>query len=522
MISEELRRARDYEAKESQNVTAEERPVFHLSPLIGWLNDPNGFSFYGGRYHMFYQYHPYDSHWGPMHWGHAVSDDMISWEYLPCALAPDTPHDGSGCFSGSAMTLPDGRQLLMYTGCASYDLDENGRWRQTQCIAVSDGDEFVKYENNPVIGDDEFPEGGDIYEFRDPYIWTGSDGVYRAIVGNAGKGEGKASQLAVYRSEDAIHWGKAKVIFEDWRHIGLMWECPNLFELGGRHILVASPMDMEAEEAEGSIRFPKGNNVIYMVGDYDEETETFTPHSAASTEKPGGQTLATYHPVDCGLDFYAPQIRVLPDGRCIMFGWMQDPSMGNLHDVRDFRIFGHLTVPRELSLRNNRLIQQPAAEIESYRDRMIYANIELEDEERSIDEVSGRVMDIELKIRPASGEADEENAVYTSFAMKFAKSGDTYTELRYYPERSLLSIDRGASGQPDYLTRRRTIRVRNRGGELDLRILLDRWSAEVFINGGEQVMSSTFYTPQDADEITFDADGKVSLEVTKYSITGKN
>lgn len=513
MISEELLKARDYESKESAKVNAEERPVFHLSPRIGWLNDPNGFSFYNGRYHMFYQYHPYDSHWGPMHWGHAVSDDMIRWEYLPCTMAPDTDYDGAGCFSGSAITLPDGKQMLMYTGCASYNLDEKGRWRQTQCLAVSDGDEFIKYENNPVIGDEEIPDGGDIYEFRDPYVWIGKDGIYRALVANAGSSESEASQLAVYRSDDAYHWGKAKVIFEDWRHIGLMWECPNLFELGGRHILVASPMDMEAEEAEGSIRFPKGNNVIYMVGDYDEETETFTPYTAAATEKPGGETPATYHPVDCGLDFYAPQIRVMPDGRRIMFGWMQDPSMGNLHDVKDFRIFGHLTAPRELTLRNNRIIQKPVSEIESYRGRMVYADIELEDEERSIDEISGRVMDIKLRVQPA-----EDAATYTSFAMRFAKSGDTYTELRYYPERSLLSIDRSKSGQPDYLTRRRTVRVRNRAGELDLRILLDKWSAEVFINGGEQVMSATFYTPLDADDVTFTAEGRADLEVTKYEI----
>ena len=97
-------------------IPADHRPSLHLSVRTGWMNDPNGFSYYKGRYHMFYQYYPYDSHWNSMHWGHAVSDDLLHWEYLPAALAPDESYDRDGCFSGNAMTLPDGRQLLMYTG----------------------------------------------------------------------------------------------------------------------------------------------------------------------------------------------------------------------------------------------------------------------------------------------------------------------------------------------------------------------------------------------------------------------
>ena len=150
MVSKELAAAREYEEREGAKVSREERPAYHFSPRIGWLNDPNGLSFFEGKYHLFYQYHPYNSWWGPMYWGHAVSDDLISWEYLPAAMAPDTEYDGAGCFSGSAMILPDGRHLLMYTGCSPVGMDAEGRWRQTQCVATLETDEngsreYVKF-----------------------------------------------------------------------------------------------------------------------------------------------------------------------------------------------------------------------------------------------------------------------------------------------------------------------------------------------------------------------------------------
>lgn len=108
-----LETAREFERKEAARIPAASRPAFHLSPVVGWMNDPNGFSYYGGRYHLFYQYHPYNTVWGPMHWGHAASADLLHWDYLPCALAPDTAADAAGCFSGSAIPLPDGELLLL-------------------------------------------------------------------------------------------------------------------------------------------------------------------------------------------------------------------------------------------------------------------------------------------------------------------------------------------------------------------------------------------------------------------------
>ena len=546
MISKELQQVREFEAREEALVTEKERPVFHLSPRTGWLNDPNGFSFYRGKYHLFYQYHPYSPYWGPMHWGHAVSDDMISWEYLPLAMAPDTQYDWAGCFSGTAITLPDGRQLLMYTGCGDNSRDPlaKGRWLQTQCIAVSeeqeDGSiEYVKYGGNPVIREEDLTEDCDPYEFRDPYLWRASDGTYRVLVAAGRTGEinedgnyvhEHGTQLILFRSDDCFEWKYDNVLFEDHRKIGVMWECPNFFELDGKRILIASPMDMhaEADEAIGSVRFPQGSNVCCIAGAYDEETETFDPD--------GG-----YDPVDIGLDFYAPQVMTAPDGRHIMIGWMQDPKNGNFVDAQEgisrpglmyavpmdypdgyvhgpegSRIFGQMTVPRELSYRDGKLYQWPVREFDKYRgEKTEFSGARIQDGEQCFDGISGRSIELELEIAPPK----EGAPLYREFAVCFAKDDEHCIRLSYKPGRSLITIDRSQSGQCSDITSVRSSRVAYEDGKLSMRILLDKWSAEVFINGGEQALSLTYYTPLEADGITFTADGSVELDLKAYNIS---
>ena len=163
------------------------RPSIHFTPQTGWMNDPNGFSYYQGEYHLFYQYYPYENKWGPMHWGHLSSKDMLAWKRLPVVMAPEESYDNFGCFSGSALELSDGRHLLMYTG-VGYVGDTpmaNGELptHQTQCMAVGDGVNYEKYENNPVITGDDIPEGGSKVDFRDPKIWK-EDGRFYALIGS--------------------------------------------------------------------------------------------------------------------------------------------------------------------------------------------------------------------------------------------------------------------------------------------------------------------------------------------------
>ena len=126
MTSKMLQRARDFE-KKYLKYTVSEQPTFHVTGGIGWINDPNGFASYKGEYHLFFQYYPYDTKWGPMHWGHVKTRDFIKWERLPAALAPDSEYDRDGCFSGGAVEMPDGRHLLMYTGAMSVSATARSR-----------------------------------------------------------------------------------------------------------------------------------------------------------------------------------------------------------------------------------------------------------------------------------------------------------------------------------------------------------------------------------------------------------
>lgn len=456
-----------------------------------------------------------------MYWGHAVSDDLISWEYLPAAMAPDTEYDGAGCFSGSAMILPDGRHLLMYTGCSPVGMDAEGRWRQTQCVATLETDEngsreYVKFAGNPVIADEELTEDGDIYEFRDPFIFTAKDGTYRAVVANGRRRDSESfsnsgAQLLMFRSNDAFSWEFEKVLFEDNRRIGVMWECPNFFLLDGVQVLIASPMDMQAEEANGSVRFPQGNNVCYLLGIYNEDKEEFIPYKDNK-----GNYL--YQPLDGGLDFYAPQVMKTPDGRMVMFGWMQDPSMGMLHEPDEFRIFGQMTIPRELSQKDGRLYQWPARELEKYRKDLVeFSGVELGEEEISLPGISGRVLDIELEVKPKTV-SFAGTCSLEEFDMRFAGNDEFHTEIRFRPDSSVITIDRKDSGQAENITRRRSIRVGNHEGSISLRILLDRWSAEIFVNNGREVLSVTYYTPLEADRISFSAYGSAIMDVKAYTI----
>ncbi len=496
MTSQVLRDARRYEEEKERKIAAEPRPDFHLSARVGWMNDPNGFSYYKGEYHMFYQYHPFSPYWGPMHWGHAVSKDLLHWKQLPAAMAPDTDYDRDGCFSGSGIVLPDGKHLLMYTGVIKENQpDGSNREVQTQCIAVGDGLDYEKYAGNPVLDSKQLPENGSRFDFRDPKIWRKPDGTYRCVVGNCTPEHD--GQILLYSSPDGFTWKFERILAANRGRFGMMWECPDFFQLDGKAVLITSPQDMMPQGFE----YHNGNGTLCLLGTFDEETEEFHEETDQS--------------VDYGIDFYAPQTVVAPDGRRIMIGWMQNWDTCNLH-APSRPWFGQMSLPRELSVRNGRLYQQPIREIEEMRGRKVcHENVAFTDIIR-LDGVSGRKIDMELQIRPT----DAEN-IYRKFAVRFAQDDTYQTSVSFRPYESILKIDRKHSGSRRAIIHQRRCLVNNsdsRKGIIKIRLILDQFSAEVFVNDGEYALSATLYTDAAVDGISFFADGQVTMDVVHYSL----
>ncbi len=494
MSGELLEKARAFERENAKRMEEAKRPGFHLSVQVGWMNDPNGFSFYNGEYHLFYQYHPYTSYWGPMHWGHAVSKDLLHWRYLPTALAPDESYDKDGCFSGSAVEMDDGRHLLMYTGVVEEELpDGTKKGVQTQCVAIGDGVNYEKYEGNPVIDESQLPEGGDRFEFRDPRIWKAEDGTYRCVAGNCdGDRDG---QILLYSSKDALHWNFEKILLRNYDRFGKMWECPDFFELDGKQVFLISPQDMLPQGFE----YHNGNGTVCFIGAYDEETDTFhEEHNQA---------------IDYGIDFYAPQTVLAPDGRRIMIGWMQNWDTCNLYTFKE-PWFGQMSLPRELSVKDGRLIQKPIRELDELRhDKVVYENVTLKDDTIHLDGINGRRVDMELTLRPG-----DEEKLYQKFWIRFAQDEKYFTSLSFRPHESLLKVDRKFSGSRRAIIHQRRSLVRSENGQIKLRIILDNFSMEVFVNDGEHVMAAAVHTDLSADGISFVADGAVTMDIVKYDL----
>lgn len=496
--SEKLKQARAYENEKKLEIPKGEKPDFHLTPPIGWINDPNGFSLYQGTYHLFYQYHPYSTKWGPMHWGHSRSRDLITWEQLPCALAPDQSYDGQGCFSGTA--LEDGGQhILLYTGVLEQKNDKGEVVvRQTQSIAVGDGENYQKLSCNPVITADTLPAGSSPADFRDPKIWK-QGGRYYAAVGSMS--EDGSGQIALYAAEELTDWHFEGILDRCQNRYGKMWECPDFFPLEGRQVLIVSPQFMQAEELE----FHAGNNAIYFIGDYMPEKLAFRREGALQ--------------VDYGLDFYAPQTLEAADGRRIMIAWMQ--SWDNYLTPEAQKWSGMMTLPRELSIRDGRLIQNPVKELAAYYGEKICkhgicldggshipgrdpAVQNQQPAPLALEGICGRQFDMILDVQVGS---------YERFEIDLACGNGHKTILYYEPAASVIGFDRSFSGHRHDSLCSRQAYVRAQDGKIRLRIVMDRMTVEVFVNDGEQAMSCLSYTDNAAEGICFSSKGKLVFDV---------
>ena len=296
-------------------------PGFHIAAKAGWINDPNGLCFLNGRYHVYFQHHPFGSSWGLMHWGHVSSADMVTWRREPIALAPSIEADRDGVFSGSAVVSDDGRLVVYYTGHRWRNgRDEEQGNLQVQCWATSE--DGVTFEKQGVAV--ESPP--DLLHSRDPKVWRIGDSWCLVLGVCSAEGRG---QVWLYTSPDLKNWQFDRVVYED--PAAYMLECPDMFPLGDKWVILYCPMGPKPSGYQAR----NGHNAGYVVGNW-------SPGEAF-------EQLTDYRPLDWGHNFYAPQTFEAPDGRRILYGWMGSFTLPPAPQQTD-SWSGQLTVPRELTL----------------------------------------------------------------------------------------------------------------------------------------------------------------------------
>ncbi|MEX3022456.1 glycoside hydrolase family 32 protein [Kluyvera sp. STS39-E] len=448
-----LRESANAFIKESQKyVNPRWYPSYHLAPPVGWMNDPNGLTWFNGQFHAFYQHYPHAPEWGPMHWGHARSRDMVRWESLPVALAPEGEEDKDGCFSGSAV-VSDGKLCLIYTGhkFVGEPIDDN--LYQVQCLATSlDGVTFCR--EGQVL---DTPLG--LHHFRDPKVWR-EDEYWYMVVGAKTQDVG---EVQIYRSDDLRSWQFESTITSMNICGGYMWECPDLFPLGEKHILLFSPQGLEAQGYRYRNLYQSG----YAVGHWKAGKPFIV-------EQP-------FQELDYGHDFYAPQSFTTPDGRRVIMGWlaMWESAMPEKADGWA----GMLTIPRELTLTDsNKILQQPVKEMETLRgEPLCWQPGELQDTPFLLAD-NAEAMEVVLTWDTSRSTAEKYGLRLGDGAQIYIDSQSQRIVLdRHFPEWNLSGC--------------RSVPLPE-GEQLTLRIFIDKSSLEVFVNAGEYTLSSRIY-PQD-------------------------
>ncbi|MHA6788394.1 glycoside hydrolase family 32 protein [Pseudomonas bijieensis] len=467
-----LERAQQALSDAQSRVIDDYRPDYHLAPVAGWMNDPNGVVFFRGEYHVFYQHHPFDAKWGPMYWGHAKSADLVHWQHLPIALAPGDDFDRDGCFSGSAVVCGD-TLALIYTGHTWLgEVGDERLIRQVQCLATSvDGVRFVKH--GAVI--EEAPQAA-IMHFRDPKVWQ-SDGYWYLI---AGARLGDTPLLPLYRSTDLRAWEFLDYVSSGNEGDGYMWECPDLFRLNGRDVLLYSPQGMRPVGYERLNKYQTG----YRIGRLDSEWH-FT----------GGPFIE----LDNGHDFYAAQTLEAADGRRLVWAWLdmwESPMPSQAHHW-----CGMLGLPRELELQGDRLGVFPARELVALRQAPLPSIAPWgESGSRWVPQVKGDRLEIHVHL-----DLLDCTEGHLGIALRCSADEQEQTLLYYDASLQRLVLDRSHSGAQ--VSGQRSVSIERAQTQLHLRVFLDRSSIEVFEENGRFSLSSRLYPRPDSLGVKLLANG---------------
>ena len=462
------------------------RPQFHFSPSTKWMNDPNGLVFANGEYHLFYQHNPADVIWGPMHWGHAVSTDLINWTHLPIALYPD---QNGAIFSGSAVIdVNDTAEFGAGAMVAVFTHDATGTQSQSLAYSLDDGRSWTKYEGNPVL-----PPPNNLRNFRDPKVFwydAGNNEGHWVMMVTGG------SIILFFTSPDLKNWVSSGGFGLTFGERGGVWETPDLFKLpvdGGPNTRWVLTVAVQENAPAG------GSGTQYFVGNFDGQT--------FSSENAPEITLWA----DYGADFYAAQgWNDTPDSRTVWAGWLNNWRYANNIPTSNWR--GALTLPRELTLQSTpdgiRLVQTPIAELEalrgegwSWEDEMVTAV------SPQLIHISGSLFEIIAEFSVEVGMAADR------FGLRLRTGPDEQTTIGYVTKQQMVFIDRTKSGPSDFSPAFAGVHIAPlppSDGIIRLHIFVDRSSVELFANDGlVTVTDQIFSSDQEIQIELFSNDGDV-------------
>jgi len=403
------------------------RPIFHFMSPANWMNDPNGPIYFGGYYHIYYQFNPYGDQWGHMHWGHARSRDLVYWKHLPIALWPSKELGEDHVFSGCATTNNKGEFLAFYTsigqGKGAGDYAE-------QWVGIGDahGNTFKKHPGNPILSE---KLHGDVkvYDWRDPFIFQEGGKTFLVCGGNLNRG--KEAVVLLYEA--------LKADLSEWRYRGVLFthpdaaikniECPNFFKLGDHWVLLISPLG----KAE------------YFTGAFDATAGKFTAKERGL--------------MDHGDDYYAPNSMEDPQGRRVLWGWVRGfkPNRG---------WNGCLTLARIVSVDPDGHVRQaPAPELQKLRGQpFTLSALELNSVTNSIQNIRGETLEIEAEFEPGTAK---------TFGLRLRASDDGAQSVNVTYDGTTLTAA-GVKARLELPASEKT---------LNLHIFIDRSVIEVYANG---------------------------------------
>lgn len=495
--------------------TEQHRPQYHFSPPANWMNDPNGMVFFEGEYHLFYQYYPDSNVWGPMHWGHAVSKDLVKWEHLPIALYPDSL---GYIFSGSVVVDRNNSSGFGKNGkaplVAIYTYHNMAGEKaghtdfQYQGIAYSNdrGRTWTKYEDNPVI-----PNKDAIRDFRDPKVIFDSFNKQWIMVFAA------YDHVKFWASKDLKNWTHLSDFGKEWGNHGGIWECPDLFPMlvNGtgplRWVLLVS---INPGAPNG------GSGTQYFVGDFDGKT--FLPdHTFLAASRNGNAVW-----LDHGRDNYAgvtwSDVPV-KDGRRLFLGWMSNWDYAQVVPTTVWR--SAMTLPRSLTLKETaegyRLFSQPAQELKKLRGAV--QSIERQ-------EIAGTqtlalpaprtagLLELMLEFDPGDAAAD--------FGIEFSNAKGEHYRIGYDAANKQFYSDRTQAGDVSFSEKfaegiHKAPRI-STDPMLRFHIFLDVASSEMFADDGATVMTDVFFPSTPYDRVTLYSD-KGTVRLTRgqvYALKG--